>query len=103
MTCRRRAARPFPGPAASPAWAEQIQRNPKNRDIILAQDPDKFIKTMERWAMFYVPPKDSPVPGMTPADFVSKYAPQQNNLSGSQRLKFYEIQNQLPPKVPLIP
>jgi 2-hydroxy-6-oxonona-2,4-dienedioate hydrolase len=37
--------------ADSPGWAEQLQRNPKNRDILLAQDPERFIETMERWAV----------------------------------------------------
>jgi len=55
--------------AASPGWAVQIARNPKNREIILAQDPATFIRTMERWAEFYFPSKISPVPGMTPDDF----------------------------------
>jgi pimeloyl-ACP methyl ester carboxylesterase len=55
--------------AALPAWEEQIRKNPKNKDIILAQDPEKFIELMEKWALFYLPPKDSPVPGMSPADF----------------------------------
>jgi hypothetical protein len=55
--------------AALPAWAQQIERNPRNRDILLAQDRQGFIKTMERWASFYLPSADSPVPGMSPADF----------------------------------
>jgi pimeloyl-ACP methyl ester carboxylesterase len=55
--------------AAAPGWAEQIQRNPKNRDYILAQDPDRFIETMQRWASFFTPTDTSPVPGMSPADF----------------------------------
>jgi pimeloyl-ACP methyl ester carboxylesterase len=55
--------------AALPAWAEQISRNPKNRDIILAQDPERFIQTMERWALAYMPSQTSPVPGMSPTDF----------------------------------
>ena len=55
--------------AALPGWAEQIKRNPRNRDIILAQDPKKFIATMERWALAYMPSSTSPVPGMSPHDF----------------------------------
>lgn len=55
--------------AALPAWAQQIERNPKNRDILLSQDRDAFIKTMERWAAFYLPSAKSPVPGMSAADF----------------------------------
>ncbi len=55
--------------AALPGWAEQIARNPANRDILLAQDPAAFIRKMEQWASVYLPVPDSPVPGMTPADF----------------------------------
>lgn len=55
--------------AALPGWSEQIQRNPRNRDIILAQDPERFIETMERWALAYMPSQTSPVPGMSPAAF----------------------------------
>jgi len=55
--------------AAMPAWAEQLRRNPRNRDLLLAQDPEQFIATMERWAAVYAPSALSPVPGMTPADF----------------------------------
>lgn len=61
--------------AALPGWAEQIRRNPKNRDIILAQDPDRFIETMERWAMAYMPSETSPVPGMQPEDFAGLKMP----------------------------
>ncbi|MFA7586191.1 MAG: alpha/beta hydrolase [Novosphingobium sp.] len=50
-----------------PAWAEQIARNPRNRDILLAQDPSVFIATMQRWASFYRPADDTPVPGLPPA------------------------------------
>ncbi len=55
--------------AAMPGWAVQIERNPRNREIILAQNPETFIKTMERWAAFYFPSNISPVPGMAPVDF----------------------------------
>jgi len=55
--------------AELPGWSEQIARNPRNRDILLAQDPQRFIETMERWAMAYMPSKTSPVPGMSPESF----------------------------------
>jgi pimeloyl-ACP methyl ester carboxylesterase len=55
--------------ADQPGWAEQIARNPKNRAILLAQDPDRFIEVMERWALAYMPSKTSPVPGMPPETF----------------------------------
>jgi len=55
--------------AAMPAWAEQLRRNPRNRDRLLAQDADSFIETMQRWAAVYAPSPESPVPGMTRVDF----------------------------------
>jgi 2-hydroxy-6-oxonona-2,4-dienedioate hydrolase len=55
--------------ASLPGWSEQLQRNPNNRDILLAQDPGRFIETMERWALAYMPSKTSPVPGMSPESF----------------------------------
>jgi pimeloyl-ACP methyl ester carboxylesterase len=58
-----------------PGWSEQIERNPRNRDILLAQDPECFIDTMERWAMAYMPSQTSPVPGMSPGSFASLTMP----------------------------
>lgn len=55
--------------AQLPTWAEQLQRNPRNRDFLLSQDPDAFISTMERWVSAFIPSSESPVPGMTPDDF----------------------------------
>ena len=49
-------------------WKEQISRNPRNRDIILSQDKEKFIATMQRWAASYFPISDTPVPGVTKAE-----------------------------------
>lgn len=51
--------------AALPSWAEQIARNPRNRDILLSQDPAAFVETMQRWASFYRPAEDTPVPGLS--------------------------------------
>lgn len=55
--------------AAGPGWAEQIATDPRHRDTLLRHEPRAFIETMQRWATFYLPAPDSPVPGMTPADF----------------------------------
>jgi pimeloyl-ACP methyl ester carboxylesterase len=72
--------------ADSPGWAEQIQRNPKNRDILLAQDPQRFIETMERWALAYMPSKTSPVPGMSPESFARLRMPVLIYRSGTSDL-----------------
>ena len=46
-------------------WKEQLTRNPRNRDILLAQDPETFVKTMELWASGYIGTPEAPVPGLT--------------------------------------
>ena len=65
-----------PPSRATTAWAgsrvarpPRPWRNPHSRDHLLAQEPDRFIATMERWARAFVPSEDSPVPGMTREDF----------------------------------
>jgi pimeloyl-ACP methyl ester carboxylesterase len=60
---------------ALPGWAEQLKRNPKNREILLSWEPNQFIRKMEQWASFYLPREDSPVPGMSPADFAKLEMP----------------------------
>ena len=55
--------------AALPSWADQIARNPRIRDILLAQDPDAFIDTMQRWGEAFGYSRHSPVPGMDAEDF----------------------------------
>lgn len=52
-----------------PAWKEQIRRNPANREILLSQDTQQFISTMEKWAQAFIPSEESPVPGMSASDF----------------------------------
>lgn len=51
------------------SWAENLAKNPRAKDAILAMDPDRFIAVMQRWAAAYVPSDISPVPGMKPVDF----------------------------------
>lgn len=61
--------------AEAPGWAEQIQRNPRNRDIILSYNKDEFIETMQRWALAYSPSPTSPVPGITAGDYAKLTMP----------------------------
>lgn len=58
---------------ALPEWAEVLVRNPGNRERFLAQDPQDFIATMERWMAAYSPDTDDLVPGLT-ADQASGFA-----------------------------
>ncbi len=46
-----------------PDWAEQIERNPANRQRILDQDRAAFIATMERWIVAYAPREGETIPG----------------------------------------
>jgi pimeloyl-ACP methyl ester carboxylesterase len=72
--------------ASSDLFADQIRRNPRNRDILLALDPDEFIETLQRWAAAYAPSDQSPVPGMSPADFARLRMPTLIYRSGKSDL-----------------
>jgi pimeloyl-ACP methyl ester carboxylesterase len=50
--------------AALPDWAEQIERNPANRQRIVDQDRAAFIATMERWLIAYAPRDGETIPGL---------------------------------------
>jgi pimeloyl-ACP methyl ester carboxylesterase len=47
-----------------PEWAEVLERNPRNRPKMLAQDPQQFIAMLEQWMLTYCPRPDELVPGM---------------------------------------
>ncbi len=47
------------------AWAEQLEKNPRNRRRMLDLDPQEFIRTMERWMVAYCPCDDALVPGLS--------------------------------------
>jgi pimeloyl-ACP methyl ester carboxylesterase len=51
-----------------PEWSEVLERNPRNRDRFLAQDPKQFIATLEQWMLAYVPDASQPVPGISVAE-----------------------------------
>ena len=58
-----------------PVWAEQVERNPKNREKFLAMNPKDFIEIMQRWAGTYLPSNASPVPDLSPDDFTKLSMP----------------------------
>jgi pimeloyl-ACP methyl ester carboxylesterase len=60
---------------ALPGWAEQLASNPRNRAILLAQEPQAFIARMQQWARAYSYSDASPVPAMQPADFAGVTMP----------------------------
>jgi hypothetical protein len=47
-----------------PVWQEVLERNPANRERMLALDPKEFIATMERWMAAYPPHPEQIVPGV---------------------------------------
>jgi pimeloyl-ACP methyl ester carboxylesterase len=55
--------------AKLPSWAEQTAKNPRIRDILLAQDPDEFIDTMQKWGKAFNYSDETPMPGISAADF----------------------------------
>jgi pimeloyl-ACP methyl ester carboxylesterase len=61
--------------AALPSWADQSKRNPRIREILLRQDPDTFIATMQKWAAAFNYREDTPMPGIAPADFAKLTMP----------------------------
>jgi pimeloyl-ACP methyl ester carboxylesterase len=54
-----------------PAWQEVLERNPRNRQIFLDQDPRQFIETLERWMRVYCPDPAVTVPGLRDADYAN--------------------------------
>jgi pimeloyl-ACP methyl ester carboxylesterase len=61
--------------AALPAWAEQLKSNPRNRGILLRQDPQRFVAKMECWARAFIPSATSPVPCLTLEDLARIQVP----------------------------
>jgi pimeloyl-ACP methyl ester carboxylesterase len=50
-----------------PEWAEVLEQNPRNRDLFLELDPQRFIETLERWMLAYWPDPSATVPGLPDA------------------------------------
>ncbi len=55
--------------AALPGFAQQIERNPENRNRILAWEADAFIQRMQEWAAAYAWVRGVPVPGLSADDY----------------------------------
>jgi pimeloyl-ACP methyl ester carboxylesterase len=50
-----------------PEWSEVLERNPSNRERLLALDPRDFIATLERWMLVYCPDPAATIPGLPDA------------------------------------
>lgn len=68
--------------AALPSWADQTARNPRIRDILLAQDAEAYIETMQHWGKAFAYSDETPIPGMAPADFAALTMPVMTFRSG---------------------
>jgi pimeloyl-ACP methyl ester carboxylesterase len=60
---------------ALPTFQENLEKNPQNRERLLAMDPEVFAGVMEKWGPHFLQPADSPVPGFTAADFARIQVP----------------------------
>jgi pimeloyl-ACP methyl ester carboxylesterase len=54
---------------AHPSFQETLEKNPENRDRLLKMDPSEFVAVMERWGPQFLQNDESPVPGVSAADF----------------------------------
>ena len=63
------------GVAALPEWQEQIQRNPRNRDILLKQNADEFVEKMKAWGASLIATDEKTIPGITPEQFAQLKMP----------------------------
>lgn len=61
--------------AVLPEFADQIARNPRNRELILQWDADAFIARMQLWAEGYAYSRVSPVPGISADQFARMTMP----------------------------
>jgi pimeloyl-ACP methyl ester carboxylesterase len=72
--------------AAMPFWQETLEKNPRNRERLLAMDPREFTAKMEAWGPTFLPFLDSPVPGVHAEDFASIGVPTLVYRSGASDL-----------------
>ena len=61
--------------AEMPVWAQQMAASPRNRETMLGFTPEAFIAQMEQWAAGYIPSPDTPVGGVSKADFARMTMP----------------------------
>lgn len=50
--------------AALPEWSDVLEKNPSNRERFLAQDPKRFVATLEQWMAIYCSCEGDTVPGL---------------------------------------
>jgi pimeloyl-ACP methyl ester carboxylesterase len=67
-------------------FADQIARNPRNRELILQWNPEDFIARMQLWAEGYAYSRTSPVPGISAGQFARMTMPAMVLRSGKSDL-----------------
>jgi pimeloyl-ACP methyl ester carboxylesterase len=63
------------GVAALPVWQETLEKNPANRERMLAMDADEFAAKMEVWGPAFFGYLDSPLPGAHAEEFRKIHVP----------------------------
>jgi pimeloyl-ACP methyl ester carboxylesterase len=61
--------------AELPGWKELVERNPRNREILLSQERDAFVAKMMDWGAQLIATGDQPVPGLAPAQLAQLEMP----------------------------
>lgn len=61
--------------AEVPMFAEPLSANPRNREILLQQDPQQFIRTMKHWGEVMAAPGNALLPGLSPDDLAKLTMP----------------------------
>ncbi len=58
-----------------PNWRETLEKNPSNRERLLAMDPEEFAAKMEEWGSRFAPASDTPIAGLDPLAFAAIRVP----------------------------
>ena len=57
------------------AWQEQLERNPRSRDVLIGQSEDDFYNTMQKWGESCLPVGESPMLGISLAQLTKVNVP----------------------------
>jgi 2-hydroxy-6-oxonona-2,4-dienedioate hydrolase len=63
------------GVAALPEWQALIEANPRNKERLLALEPDEFVTVMLRWLNAFVPKPGQTIPGVEDEEFARIQVP----------------------------
>jgi 2-hydroxy-6-oxonona-2,4-dienedioate hydrolase len=63
------------GVTALPEWQALIEANPRNKERLLAMEPDEFVTVMLRWLNAFVPKPGQTIPGVEDEEFAQIQVP----------------------------